>query len=592
MGEGLEMLLSNTELLSEVERLARLERGFPVTPFFRREFGQWAYREMQSRESLLSAVLEIYRGNIGPYIDPFPSENLAEARRKVGRIQLPLLMSFVNKWNTLYTEEPVRVFEYDGKRLENTDERAQILSELYRKAHINDLLEQADNMLRLTGVVALRPWYDAGNQELVVHLYSANNIRVIENRNNPKRPLAVALVGSYRKEEGDGGATLRQCAEFFTAESMGVLDGDKISNTALETERPPVAFGWEKYPTNKSGFFVDSPGPGLAAIDRLIANDFTSHLGFVTIMQGFGIPVTWGLQKGSTFAVGPDKTIDFDGDPDKKEDLEFKNTGAPLEEISTVIRSIIDWVRECYDIPRSMLDASMTSSGVAQVEANAPLGILRTRRAKQLRPLESDLVKRASDILRASGVFSSSLDPAKVGVSVYYPEPQISKSTDKQIAEDTFQLSHGIITRAEIYMREYPDRFDTEEEAEQFLSQRSSSTVAATGVAVDSPLPSDLSPATPTSTDDVSKEAMNGAQVQALQGLVESVSAGSLPASSAMLVAKNAFPSIPVTDLERMFNEAESFEPSNDSNTLIQEGEEDNDDRANGNNTEPAREPN
>src|SRR5690606_24481787 len=129
-----------------------------------------------------------------------------------------LLMSFINKWNTLYTEEPNRVWEYDGKCLKEDDERAVVLADEYRKAHMNDVMEQADSFMRLTGVVGLRPWYDAKNEELVSHLYTANNIRVIDNRNNPKRPHGVALIGQYKKEESDGGAIQVDVAEFFSAE--------------------------------------------------------------------------------------------------------------------------------------------------------------------------------------------------------------------------------------------------------------------------------------------------------------------------------------------------------------------------------------
>jgi hypothetical protein len=544
--------------LLDIERLAKQERSEPGRAFFTRQFGQVAYREMSMREGLLSAVLEIYRGNTGNYIDPYPAETEVQARNKVGRIQFNLLMSFMNKWNTLYTEEPTRVFEYDGVRLKEDDKRAEVLSEQYRKAHVNDIMEQADTFMRLTGVVALRPWFDADNDELVTHCYTANNIRVIQNPNNPKRPYGIALVGQYKKEESDGGAILVDQAEFFTAEKAGVVNGSKTTIVDLETEEMPVAFGWEKYPTNKTGFYVDCPGPALAAIDRLIANDFTSHYGFVTIMQGFGIPVTWGMQKGQLFKIGPGETIDFDGDPDTKEDFDFRNPNAPLEEIGKVISQLIDWARETYDIPKSMLDASMTSSGVAQVEANAPLGWLRQKRAKQLRPLEQHFCQRTADVLIASGKLDG--DPKLYGVSVFYPESKVSQSTNDQLARDKFELETGLTTRAVIYMRDNPDQFDTEEEAEKFLASRSVKLAPDEegGDVVDG----ETSPSLSTEgAKDVANEAMNGAQVAALQGLVIAVSEKTMPAESAKLVAQAAFPTIPEANLTAMFGAAESFVP-------------------------------
>ena len=567
--------MTNTVL--DIEQLAKQEVGLPEHPFFKRSYGgQTAYRNMQTREALLAAVLEIYHGEGAKYIDPYPSETEAQARNKVGRWQHHLLMSFINKWNTLYTEDPVRVFEYDGKRLQEDDERNTVLQEQYRKGHVNDIMEQADSLLRLTGVVALRPWFDADEEETVVHLYSANNIRPIQNRNNPKRPHAVALVGKYQLEDPDGGATFQHNSEFFTAEKWGRIDAGKIKVEKLQYSEIPVAYGWEKYPTNKTGFFVPCPGPALAAIDRLLANDFTSHLGFVTIMQGFGIPVTWGLASGQTIKIGPDATVEFDGDLDAKEDFEFKNPNAPITEISDMIEKLIKWTREDFDIPASILDVSMAPSGVAQVEANAPLGMLRLKRSKQMRPLENMYLRKKVVVLQEAGVLSSSLDPSKFGLSIFYPEPQITQSTDKQMAEDRFGLEIGTKTRAQIYMRDNPESFDSEEECETWLRERAlklATDVTKEGgdLETGSPASSEEPPSPvdgstpPADTGDTpADEAMNGAQVSALQGLVEGVAGGTIPAKSALLMAKLAFPSANVAELQEMFNVAEAFEPKKD----------------------------
>lgn len=569
-------------LIADIESLAKIERALPANPFFRRNFGGWVMRSMQRREMFLTAVLEIFEGNTMEFVDPMPSETVSQARERVGRFERRLLASFMNKWNTLYTQEPTRVFMYDGERLESGDDRLEVLQEEYRNSGVDDIMEQSDTLLRLTGNVALRPWYDADNKQLVIHLYSGNSIRVLENRNNPQVPRAVALVGSFRLEESDGGAINQHNAEFFTPDEMGTVVGGKIHLDKLETRAIPIAYGWDKRPTNKTGFFVPSPGLPLAGLDRLLASDFTSQLGFITLMQGFGIPVVWGLKAGTELRIGPDRTIEFDGDPDRKEDFEFKNPNAPLEEIRDIINQLVVWTQEDYDIPKSMLDISMAPSGVAQVEAMAPIGTLRLKRTKQMRPLESRTVKRIADVLIASNRLSQSLDPELFEVSVTYPEPEITKTTTDQIAQDRFDLEIGIITRAEIFMRDNPDRFDSEDEAEQFLRTR--------GAMLESPVtegePESISPVetgSPLSGEDLVEteievvttgdgvsetdpagEAMNGAQVTALQGLVEAVSAGAMAAKSAALVVRNAFPTIPEEDVEEMFRVAEEFDPKKD----------------------------
>lgn len=183
-----------------------------------------------------------------------------------------------------------------------------------------------------------------------------------------------------------------------------------------------------------------------------------------------------------------------------------------------------------------------------------------------MRPLESLFVKRTADVLIASNVLPANLDPELFEVSVHYPEPKIVKSTQDQIQQDNFDLEHGITTRAEIYMRRHPDQFDSEDEAELFLRAREvmlAQNATEGGSEPNSPV-GDEPPTTSggeTVDDNPADEAMNGAQVQALQGLVESVANGEMPAESAKIVARNAFPTIPETELETMFNTAETFEP-------------------------------
>lgn len=557
-------------LINDIEAIARLERSLPANPFFRRNYGGWVKREMQQREGILAAVLQIFEGETLNFVDPMPSESVGEARSRVGRMERRLLTSFINKWNTLYTQEPTRVFMYDGERLDenNKPEVLKVLQDEYKNASMDDIMEQSDTLLRLTGNVALRPWYDADNKELVVHLYSGNNVRPIENKNNPQRPLAVALVGSFRLEESDGGAMHQHNAEFFTPEQQGTVFAGVTKTEDLDTKNIPVAFGWDKKPTNKTGFFVKAPGTPLAAIDRLMASDFTSQLGFITLMQGFGIPVVWGMKAGTELRIGPDRTIEFDGDPDRKEDFEFKNPNAPLNEVCDVIEKMIDWIREDYDIPKSMLDVSNVASGVAQVEAMAPVGILKQKRTKQMRPLEGRTVIAVADILIASGRLSNTLDPDLFTVSVTYPDPEITQSTTDQIAQDRFDMETGIVTRAELLMRRQPDRFDSEDEAVLFLRERGAMlepTVTEGESGEPSPVAPDSPPSgvvdEPTGEDDnPADEAMNGAQVTALQTLVTAVANNELPATSAILVASAAFPTIPADDLKKMFEDAAKFE--------------------------------
>lgn len=65
-----------------------------------------------------------------------------------------------------------------------------------------------------------------------------------------------------------------------------------------------------------------------------------------------------------------------------------------------------------------------------------------------------------------------------------------------------------------------------------------------------------------TSVDTVQDTALNGAQVQALQSLVQSVTDGMLPAAAAKEVILASFPTIKPDAIDRMLGAAEAFEPA------------------------------
>lgn len=545
-------------LADEIKAMAMLERGEVANPFMRRQFGQWAYKRMQQRETLYQAVIDIYEGNVGPYIEGKPSNKGQVDPDAMGRFEIPVLMAIMNKWNNLYVKGVKRVVLFKGKRLPPEDKANTLLQEIYKVSQVDSVFETQDTLMRLTGTTAVRPWFDAVNDEMVFHLYSANNLRIVPNNFNPARPRAVALVGSYDKEESDGGAVKVHQAEYFTDKEAGTIDGSTVKSDKLGTRNMPLVFGFDKKPINKGGFFVGCPGPGLAAIDRILANDFTSEFGLITLMQGFGVPVTWGMKKGQKFKVGPDQTIDFPGEADKKEDFDFRNPNAPLEDIGNVIQRIIDWVCWAWDIPKTMLDASMSPSGVAQVEANAPLGKDRDKRISVFRPIETRMVQVLIDVLVEARKLPAGTNPADYSVAVFYPEPQITKTTTDQIAQDNFNLDKRITTPAAIYMRENPGEFDTEKEAADYLALKNGeATLGENGAIV--PV-----------TDSVQSQALNGVQVTALQGILLAVSQKDLPAEAAGILIKNAYPSIQPDDVSKMVKSAASNPVEKEQKNVIQ----------------------
>jgi len=63
-------------------------------------------------------------------------------------------------------------------------------------------------------------------------------------------------------------------------------------------------------------------------------------------------------------------------------------------------------------------------------------------------------------------------------------------------------------------------------------------------------------------SEEVSKTALNGAQVTSMQGIIQAVASEQLPAEAAKLLLTEAFPAMSVDAISRMVKSAEKFTPA------------------------------
>ncbi len=460
------------DLHGQALAIAAAPRGVVTQPFARRNNGRWAFFDDQHREATLHAVSDVYSDLTALHNDPMPAEvsRPEEYYDRPGRVAVNHLRRWVDLWAATYSQEPSRVFYRGGVRLDKADPLVVTLNRLYRDAEVNSVLERLDKDLYLYGTAVLRPWWDDDNAELVVHEYQAFNVRVVQNRLNPSRPWATILLGSEREPGRDGAYQRVAVSEIYTPDEWMYVRGSTVVDRA-PLPGDPLVHCFNQTPTLTEGYWCHAPGVALAALTVRLSEDGYSQFFHALLMQAVAQAVMHGNVQGQ-LELGPGRAVHFPQADDGSR-LEYVAPNADLAGFQQGIEWLVQVIRETHGIPQSMLDVHTDASGAAIVQANGPVAELRQRRMKVFRRIETDLLRSIIAVSRGrvEGI-SGTVDPAEFDVAVRFEAPQASASVQDTIAQETHDLTYGLVTPAELLMRRKPDEFDTIEDAEAVIQSR------------------------------------------------------------------------------------------------------------------------
>lgn len=472
------------DLQTRAMSLAKIERGLAAErPFARQnDTKRWAYHDIAVREMLLLAVKDVYEACWEEHYDPLPGQDNTEARQAPGQMRLQYAAKWTRTLATTYKDEPERVFYYKGERLDEDDPRVEALQKAYRDAMVNERLEVTDYDLRQFGNETWAIYYDEDFGKWSIHRYPSYAVRVVENELTPRCPWATVLVGEQHHRDDSGRASKTKKAQIWVpptrneaGQFINLVDNNITDAGPLVTQRPPLIHFADCPQDNMTRFYVNALGLQLARLNVAVNEDYLNPLGYTTLMQGFAQMVLTGAGKDAKIEIGPGRAIKLNptGDADWQGGVEFAQPNAPLTEIVDVMQSVIAEIRQVHDIPAEELDVQTDSSGAAIVQAKAPLAERRKARFKIFREPENEIMRTFIDVGRSYGVTGfegfGSHDLEDYEVSVGFGPPEISQNTQDRIAQEKHDLSLGIITEGDILMRRYPDRFDSAEEAQEFI---------------------------------------------------------------------------------------------------------------------------
>ncbi|MCA8938943.1 MAG: hypothetical protein KDB07_04010, partial [Planctomycetes bacterium] len=318
---------------------------------------------------------------------------------------------------------------------------------------------------------------------VVLNIYPSPFVRVVNNQSNPQNPKGVVLWGCDIERQN---VTTDKYAsgEVIAVSNAWRRDGDIVefarfrggnmvepwSRSSLK--RIPVTHVFDAKPEPRTGYYVPARGELLCTQTMLLNNDFLASLGQAAIMQGFSVLVIQGLGDEVKLKIGPSRAIVFpSGNRDDVQDAHWETPNAPLRDILDITKELVREVERSHGIPESSINVETDSSGAAIIQANGPVAEMRNARKPLFRRVETDLLRNVISVLNAFENGFDAGDASEWDVHVEYEQAQASASIQDKIAYDNHLLELGVLSAAQIAMRERAGEFDSEDEAQEYIDK-------------------------------------------------------------------------------------------------------------------------
>lgn len=443
----------------------------------RREDGRIVFHDLHQREAILREVYDIWNGDWLFNIDPMPGQAYEEAIDQPGQFRLQYLRKWVKTLATTYQEEPTRRLMFQGEALEDSDPEVVALQAAYDEINLDVVLEKIDRWMYLFGNVVTRTTYNKKRDRFALHVFPAFQIRVVEDKITPECPNATILLGTTFERDAMGAAARVPTAEIwidpngesgtglFRRVGQGATDWEPLA-----TQEVPLVHFANEHQDNETGYFVRSTGIPLARLNVGLNEDYLNQLGYTMLMQAHGQMMTFGLDPKKIYEIGPGRAIDFSGDPDRREGVEYANSGADLDGIQSTIGFMVDELKSVYDIP--MEDVGDNASGKSRIEAKAPTMERRMERMKLFRHPETDMARVMLDNLNTFRGLKLRGPLTGYTMVVDFATPTAAVSVTESIAQEQHDLAVNVTEPAEILMKRKPDEFDSIEAAREWIAER------------------------------------------------------------------------------------------------------------------------
>lgn len=462
---------------------------------------------------------------------------------------VPFLWALVREMATAYVEAPLRRFLDPVTREPLPEAIVKLIDEHYRLARVNAKMRQANEQLVALNCATVHVWPDERTRGVKLLLVPPHDqdVRV----SDPTSTDESAVI-DWRL-------------------AMPVGQDESLSPCWAEACVTPASAVWVEGPSEYRGkpIFAPSggnplgrvpvvmlrgsdPGAGewwppanedLVDASRAVNHDFTD-IGHVARLQGYSQPVAIGVtaEKAKEIEVGPETTVGISGEG---VDFKFASPTPDLEGYGAQNRDYRDTVVATQGMNPATFARSAGITALAKQIEIMDRNAARRRALEELRSGEQRLYDLIRDWVNYQGM-GLILPNAIVEIEFREPAIPVDRLHDAQALE--LEDKMGIWGR--VRERARREAISPEEAERRIISDLTANARIAASVQAG------------IGGADVSKTALNGAQVTSLQGMLQAVASGQLPGATAAVAIRLAFPGFEAEDIEEMVNAASAFTPS------------------------------
>ena len=381
-------------------------------------------------------ALSYYSGNTNKYTKKYFSETTLD---KIPISNLNVTKRIVDRISMVYMQDPIRevsnerYFDYiNGK---------------------NEKMQRAEKMTNLLELILIKPTWRNGKIEYDL-IFDFEPIF----GDDPLNPIGICYPLSVRSQVKD---TTPELWAYWDLENHFVYDNN--SEKIIKNDMNPDMinpYGMIPFTYSFKNGIPENEFLGVNASDDLIQTNEMINVVETTktaniMFQSFGYVYVSGEMENKRLEVGPDKVTM----------LELDSSMGVISPPNTVQSINYRMLAQNYHLTTGFVEGTTAESGIAHKLRNQELMEERKSDVERWRNVEKSLFDIEKEILRVdAGIDAGDL------VNVDYSESVNYLTEDEQQKRDDWDLSKGLIDKADILVRRNPDW--TREDAEQFLDDR------------------------------------------------------------------------------------------------------------------------
>ena len=397
---------------------------------------QWRKRRLCARD--------FYNGNTESYTKKYFSQNLLS---KIPVANVNITKRIIDRISLVYMKPPKR--EYSNENF------PALLHEKDFK------MQRAERMTNLLEHILIKPTWRNGvlDYDIIMDFEAQFG-------DDPLRPTAITYPLSIKASVMDDTPEL---TAYWDADNTFIFDNNgKIQDDPDNPEHinPYGVLPFvECFKDGRPEYSYIDTSPAMDCIaTNLEVNVSETNSNANTMFQSFGYMYVNGSQvEKDTLEVGQDK-ISFLGIDGTMNIVSPPNT---VEALASSIEHSYKLLAQNYHLNISFVEGSTTSSGIAIKLRNQELTDSRISDVIRWKGVEQKIFELESIILGVeAGINSGEL------LKIDYEEQQEILSEEEKRAKWEWELSHGLIDRADVLIQKDPDRFPDRETAQAYLDER------------------------------------------------------------------------------------------------------------------------